>query len=72
MFEGPGTTMNEVDTQFSILIANYLARRVILNFPPFLVKKKEKKFRVGKTPELFRKPGKLHQTNTLPDSQPRL
>ena len=51
MFVGPGTTMNEVDTQFSILIANYLARRVILNFPPFLVKKKE--IRVGKTPELF-------------------
>ena len=72
MFEGPGPTMNEVDTQFSILIANYLARRVILNFPPFLVKK-EKKFRSEKLRNyFFGKPGKLHQTNTLPDSQPRL
>ena len=52
MFEGPGPTMNEVDTQFSILIANYLARSVILNFPPVLGKKR-KKNRVGNTPERF-------------------
>ena len=58
MFEGPGPTMNEVDTQFSILIAHYLASCVILNFPPFLVQKR-KEIRVGKTPELFcfAKPG---------------
>ena len=52
MFEGPGPTMIEVDTQFSILIAHYLVKGVILNFPPFFFPFL-KEIRVGKKIERF-------------------
>ena len=35
MFEGPGPTVNEVDTQCAIPIAHYLSKGLIFSFPPF-------------------------------------
>ena len=58
MFKGPGPTMNEVDTQFSILIAHYLVKVVILNFPPFFFAIFLKKFGSVKNSKYFFPPNR--------------
>ena len=38
MFEGPGTTMTEVNTQFSLMTALFVARNVLyFEFPAFFI-----------------------------------